>query len=52
MDSQQHCTLDLLQDTPITISLSPDTDSERDDLPEPASLRGDLLLSNRGITWI
>jgi hypothetical protein len=28
--------------------LSPDTDSERDYLPEPASLRGDLLLSDRG----
>src|SRR5687768_6409928 len=43
-----HCTLDLLQDAPITISLSPDTDSERAYLPEPNSLKGDLLLSDRG----
>ena len=43
-----HCTLDLLQDAPITISLSPDTDSERAYLPEPAGLKGDLLLSDRG----
>jgi hypothetical protein len=43
-----HCTMDLLQDAPISISLSPDTDSERDYLPEPASLRGDLLLSDQG----
>jgi hypothetical protein len=43
-----HCTLDLLQDAPITISLSPDTDSERAYLPEPKSLKGDLLLSDRG----
>jgi hypothetical protein len=43
-----HCTLDLLQDAPIIISLSPDTDSERAYLPEPKSLKGDLLLSDRG----
>ncbi len=36
-----HCTMDLLQDAPISISLSPDTDSERAYLPEPASLWGD-----------
>ena len=43
-----HCTLDLLQDAPITISLSADTDSERAYLPEPKSLKGDLLLGDRG----
>src|SRR2546426_5250805 len=43
-----HCTLDLLQDAPITIALSPDTDSEHDYRPEPESLRGDLFLADRG----
>ncbi len=43
-----HCTLDLLQDAPITIALSPDTDSEHAYLPEPESLQGDLLLADRG----
>ena len=43
-----HCTMDLLQDAPLTIALSPDTDSEHDYRPEPKSLRGDLLLADRG----
>jgi len=43
-----HCTLDLLQDAPITIALSPDTDSEHDYRPKPETLRGDLLLAERG----
>jgi hypothetical protein len=43
-----HCTLDVLQDAPITIALSPDTDAEHDDRPEPESLRGDVLLADRG----
>jgi len=43
-----HCTLDVLQDAPITISLSPDTDSEHDYRPEPESLRGDVFLADRG----
>jgi hypothetical protein len=43
-----HCTMDLLQDAPIIIALSPDTDSEHDYRPEPESLRGDLLLADRG----
>jgi hypothetical protein len=30
-----HCTLELLQDAPITIVLSPDTDSEHDYRPSP-----------------
>ena len=43
-----HCTLDVLQDAPITIALSPDTDSEHDYRPEPESLRGDVFLADRG----
>lgn len=43
-----HCSLDLLQDAPITIALSPDTDSEHGYRPEPESLRHDLLLADRG----
>src|SRR2546426_10171512 len=43
-----HCTLDLLQDAPITIALSPDTDSEHAYRPEPKSLRGDVFLADRG----
>jgi len=40
--------MDLLQDAPLVITLSPDTDSEHDYRPEPESLRGDLLLADRG----
>jgi hypothetical protein len=43
-----HCTMDVLQDAPIVISLSPDTDSEHHYRPAPESLRGDLLLADRG----
>jgi Transposase DDE domain len=43
-----HCTLDVLQDAPITIALSPDTDAEHDYRPEPESLRGDVFLADRG----
>jgi Transposase DDE domain len=43
-----HCTMDLLQDAPIIMTLSPDTDSEHDYRPAPESLRGDLLLADRG----
>ena len=43
-----HCTMDVLCDAPITIVLSPDTDSEHDYLPEPESLKGDLFLADRG----
>jgi hypothetical protein len=35
-----HCPLDVLQEAPITIALSPDTDAEHDYRPEPKSLRG------------
>lgn len=43
-----HCTMDLRQDAPIIMTLSPDTDSEHDYRPAPESLRGDLLLADRG----
>jgi hypothetical protein len=43
-----HCTLDLLQDAPITIALSPDTDSEHDYRPAPEGLHGDVFLADRG----
>jgi hypothetical protein len=43
-----HCTLGLLHDAPITITLSPDTDSEHHYRPEPDSLCGDLWLADRG----
>ena len=43
-----HCPLDVLQDAPITMTLSPDTDSEHDYRPEPESLRGALFLADRG----
>jgi Transposase DDE domain len=43
-----HCTMDVLQDAPIIIALSPDTDSEHDYRPEPESLQGDLFLADRG----
>jgi hypothetical protein len=43
-----HCTMDVLQDAPLIIALSPDTDSEHDYRPEPESLRGDLLMADRG----
>jgi hypothetical protein len=43
-----HCTLDVLQDAPITMALSPDTAAEHDSRPEPESLRGDVFLADRG----
>ena len=43
-----HCTMDLLQDAPMVITLSPDTDSEHAYRPESASLKGDLFLADRG----
>lgn len=45
---ERHCTMDLLQDAPLTIVLSPDTDSEHAYLPAPASLQGALFLADRG----
>jgi hypothetical protein len=43
-----HCTMDLLQDVPLIIALSPDTDSEHHYRPKPETLKGDLLLADRG----
>ena len=43
-----HCTMDLLHDAPLTIVLSPDTDSEHDYLPAPESLQDALFLADRG----
>jgi hypothetical protein len=45
---ERHCTMDLLHDAPLIIALSPDTDSAHDYRPEPESLRGDVLLADRG----
>src|SRR5256712_4391397 len=43
-----HTTMDLLCDTPTIVVLTPDTTSEQAFLPEPPSLRGSLLLADRG----
>ena len=41
-------TMDLLCDAPTTVVLTPDTTNEQAFLPEPATLRGSLLLADRG----
>jgi len=43
-----HTTMDLLCDAPTTVVLTPDTASEQAFLPEPATLKGCLLLADRG----
>src|SRR5215467_8592123 len=43
-----HATMDLLCDAPTTVVLTPDTANEQAFLPEPASLRGSILLADRG----
>ena len=43
-----HTTMDLLCDAPTTVVLTPDTTNEQAFLPEPAALRGSLLLADRG----
>jgi hypothetical protein len=43
-----HCTMDVLRDAPLTVVLTPDTASEQDYLPEPASLQEALFLADRG----
>lgn len=43
-----HPTFDLLSEAPVITYLTADTHSERDCLPEPASLAGSLLLADRG----
>jgi hypothetical protein len=44
----RHCTMDVLRDTPLTIVLTPDTDSEQDSLPQPENRKGALFLADRG----
>jgi len=41
-------TMDLLCDAPPTVVLTPDTTNDQAFLPEPATLRGRLLLADRG----
>ena len=43
-----HTTMELLCDAPTTVVLTPDTTNEQAFLPEPATLRGSLLLADRG----
>jgi len=43
-----HTTMDLLCDAPTTVVLTPDTTNEQAFLPEPATLRGSVLLADRG----
>jgi len=43
-----HTTMDLLCDAPTTVVLTPDTTSEQTFLPEPKTLKGRLLLADRG----
>src|SRR5213596_870043 len=43
-----HATMDLLCDAPTTVVLTPDTTSEQAFLPDPKTLKGSLLLADRG----
>ena len=43
-----HTTMDLLCDAPTTVVFTPDTTSEQPFLPEPQTLKGSLLLADRG----
>jgi hypothetical protein len=43
-----HTTMDLLCDAPTTVVLTPDTTSEQSFLPAPQTLKGSLLLADRG----
>ena len=43
-----HGTMDVLQEAPLTIVLSPDTDAEHAYLPAPESLQGAWFLADRG----
>lgn len=45
---ERHGTMEVLQDAPLTIVLSPDTDSEHEYLPTPERLQGALFLADRG----
>jgi hypothetical protein len=43
-----HATLSLWCDQPVGLSITADTAAEREQLPEPAELRGRLLIGDRG----
>ena len=43
-----HATMSLWSDQAIVLSVAPDTDGERDYLPQPADLTGQLLIGDRG----
>ncbi len=43
-----HTTIDLLCDAPTTVVFTPDTTSEQAFLPDPKTLKGSLLLADRG----
>lgn len=43
-----HATMSLLDDQVLSVALAPDVAGERDFLPEPADLTGNLLLADRG----
>jgi hypothetical protein len=45
-----HCTYSLYQAQAVEIGLSPDKDAERTYLPDPVSLKGKLILFDRGYT--
>ena len=42
-----HVTMDLLSETPQSITLTPDTDAEVHHIPEASSITGGLLLADR-----
>ena len=43
-----HATMSLLGGQPLRVSIAPDTQGERDFLPDPEELRGKLFLADRG----
>ncbi len=43
-----HATLELFEEAPSRVTLTPDTAPERDELPEAEALKGSLLLADRG----
>ncbi len=45
-----HCTYSLYEGQPIAISLAPDSEAERQFLPEPEELAGKLILGDQGYT--
>jgi hypothetical protein len=43
-----HATMSLWSDQPIVLFIAPDTDGERHYLPQPADLKGQLIIGDRG----